>query len=675
MNHSDFNTELKNLKNLLNEKEKKIKELEKEANIYRIIQEISSEAVFLETLDGKIVDVNEKAMQMLGYTRDELLNLKVPDIVPDNIKKQLPKLYEKTFLKNGIVTESENLKKDGTIFPVELSAKLFSFKNDDYLYVCVRDISTRKKLEKELKEALENQLRINDELMETTLKLKESEEKYRNLIENSNDGIYILKKERFILVNKKFEEILEYSFDELNSPDFHFENTIAPEDRQMIRIRGEKIRKGEDIPSNYRFRCITKSGAKKDLETSVSYLKYEGEIATHGIVRDITEQKRLEEQLLQSQKMDAIGKLAGGIAHDFNNLLTGILGYAELLASKSKDNSEKRAAEIILESSRKAAKLTSQLLNFSRRGEFDPEPMNINISVENVLVLIDKVIHKNIDISTELDPQIKIIEADSGQVDQALMNVIMNAFDAMPKGGHLSISTSNTFLDQKYCSSFPDLKQGDYVKLSVTDTGSGMTNVAKSRAFEPFFSTKSKGEGTGLGLSTVYGIIKNHSGHINVYSELNQGTTINIYIPVSKLKRELYSPKKVEFIKGNETILLIDDEKLVRSVGKDILTDLGYKVHLASSGKQGIKLLEKHMDSIRLVLLDMIMPEMDGETVYKELKKINPDIKIIIVSGYSQNGTAEKIVKKEKTVFVQKPFQMKELSEALRKVLGSPGNS
>ena len=675
MDKSDFNKEMEKLKSLLDEKENKIKELEKEANIYRIIQEISSDAVFLETLDGKILDANEKAVQMLGYSKEELLKLRVPDLVPENIRKQLPKLYEKTFLKNGIVTEAENLRKDGTVFPVELSAKLFSFKGEDYLYVCARDITNRKKLEQELKESLDNQLRINDELMETTLKLKESEEKYRNLIEHSNDGIYILKQERFVLINKKFEEILEYTFDEMNSPDFHFENTIAPEDRQMIRIRGEKIRKGEDVPSKYRFRCITKSGARKDLETSVSYLKYEGEIATHGIVRDITEQKKLEEQLLQSQKMDAIGKLAGGIAHDFNNLLTGILGYAELLSSKCRDDSEKRAAEIILESSRKAAKLTSQLLNFSRRGEFNPEPMNINISVENVLVLIDKVIHKNIDISTELDPKIKIIEADSGQIEQALMNVIMNSFDAMPKGGHLSISTSNVFLDQKYCSGFPDLKQGDYIRLSVTDTGTGMTNIVKNRAFEPFFSTKSKGEGTGLGLSTVYGIVKNHSGHINVYSELEQGTTINIYIPVSKIKKELYSAKKVEFVKGKETILLIDDEKLVRAVGKDILIDLGYKVHLASSGKQGIKLLKKYINTIQLVILDMIMPEMDGEAVYKELKKIKADLKIIIASGYSQNGTAEKIVRKENTIFIQKPFQMKELSEALRKVLDSPGNS
>ena len=255
------------------------------------------------------------------------------------------------------------------------------------------------------------------------------------------------------------------------------------------------------------------------------------------------------------------------------------------------------------------------------------------------------------------------------------MNVIMNSFDAMPKGGHLSISTSNVFLDQKYCSGFPDLKQGDYIKLSVTDTGTGMTNIVKNRAFEPFFSTKSKGEGTGLGLSTVYGIVKNHSGHINVYSELEQGTTINIYIPVSKIKKELYSAKKVEFVKGKETILLIDDEKLVRAVGKDILTDLGYKVHLASSGKQGIKLLKKYINTIQLVILDMIMPEMDGEAVYKELKKIKADLKIIIASGYSQNGTAEKIVRKENTIFIQKPFQMKELSEALRKVLDNPGNS
>ena len=661
--------ELEKLKEKLEKQQEIIKKLENEALIYKTILEASTDAVFLETLDGKIIDVNEKALELLGYTKDELLKLTVSDLVPEKTRKELPKLYHKAKLKNGFTIEAENLKKDGSIIPVEVSSKLFSFKGEEILSVSVRNISSRKKLEQELKEALENQLRINDELMQTTMRLKESEEKYRNLIEHSNDGIYILKSNRFILVNKKFEEIIEYTFNDLNSPEFEFESLIAPEDRQMIRLRGEKIKKGETVSPKYRFRTITKSGKKKDLETSVSYVIYEGEVATHGIVRDITEQRRLEDQLLQSQKMEAIGKLAGGIAHDFNNLLTGILGFAELLYARAQDEKTRHASDVILTTCRQAAKLTAQLLNFSRKGEFNPEPISINDSIRNVLTLLEKMIHKNIELHYDLEENINITEADSGQIEQALMNIVLNSFDALPKGGQVSISTSNVFLDEKYCSSFPDLKPGNYVKVSVTDTGSGMTDEVKRRVFEPFFSTKGKGEGTGLGLSTVYGIVKNHSGHINIYSEINEGTTVNIYLPVVKAKKGSEKEDKIEFLKGYETILLIDDEKVVRKVGKEILNELGYKSLIASSGKEGLKLFKENIDDIKLIILDMIMPDMDGEATYKELKKINPDIKIIVASGYSQNGTAEKIVKKEQSVFVQKPFQIKDLSEAIRKIL------
>lgn len=661
--------ELTKLRDKLKKQQELVKELKNEATIYKTIVEASTDALFLETPDGKILDANEKAVELLGYTKEELLKLTVFDLVPEKTRKELPKLFHKIKLKKGVTIEAENLRKDGKVIPVEVSSKLFSFKGEEILSVEVRDITQRKKLEKELKESLENQLRINDELMQTTIRLKESEEKYRNLIEHSNDGIYILIGGKFILVNKKFEEIIGYTFNELNSPEFVFESTIAPEDRQMIRLRGEKLKRGEEVSSKYRFRCVTKSGTKKYLETSVSYVKYEGEIATHGIVRDITEQRKLEEQFLQSQKMEAIGKLAGGIAHDFNNLLTGILGFAELLYSRAQDEKTKHASEVILTTCRQAAKLTAQLLNFSRKGEFNPEPISINESIRNVLTLLEKMIHKDIEINCELQDKINITEADSGQVEQAIMNVVLNSFDAMPKGGQVSISSSNVFLDEKYCSSFPNLKPGNYVKVSVTDTGTGMTDEVKSRVFEPFFSTKGKGEGTGLGLSTVYGIMKNHNGHINIYSEINEGTTVNVYLPVVKAKKGTQKETKVEFLKGSETILLIDDEKVVRKVGKEILEELGYKSLIASSGEEGIRLYKENIDDIKLVILDMIMPDMDGETTYQKLKKINPDIKVIIASGYSQNGTAEKIVKKEKSIFVQKPFQIKELSDSIRKIL------
>jgi len=504
-------------------------------------------------------------------------------------------------------------------------------------------------------------------------KLKIAEKRYRNLIEESNFGLYILENSRFVLINKNFERITGYTLKDLNASGFNFEKLIAPEDRQAVKDKTNRIIKTKKMPVIYNFKCVTKSGNKKDLRVRVSKYCYGKAHYIQGIIEDVSEEKKLELQFLQSQKMEALGKLAGGVAHEFNNLLTGILGYAELLDTIYTDGKMKSAVEVILKSSRKAAKLTGQLLNFSRRGEFNPEPLNLNDSIKDVLMLVGKFINKDIDIIENLDKNLNLIEADSCQIEQAIINILLNSIDAIPKGGKIFISSVNTYLNEKFCKIIGTLEPGNYVKISITDTGIGMTEETKQKAFEPFFSTKEKGEGTGLGLSTVYGIVKKHRGHINIFSEINQGTTVNLYFKQSESEKRLAESNQTELFFGKGSVLVIDDEKSVRSICQDMLNILGFNVYSASSGEEGITIMQKYSNEIKIVILDMIMPDMCGERTFYKIKEINPDAKVLIASGYSQNPKVENILKHGAKLFLQKPFQLKELSDAIKTTLQKPG--
>ncbi|MFC1477735.1 PAS domain S-box protein, partial [candidate division KSB1 bacterium] len=382
------------------------------------------------------------------------------------------------------------------------------------------------------------------------------------------------------------------------------------------------------------------------------------------------ERKRLEEQLFQAQKMESIGRLAGGIAHDFNNILTGIMGYAELLKLQLQDESttEGEAAEVILKGTERAAALTKQLLGFARRGKYNPVPLDVNEVITDAAKVSEKIFEKNIEVKFDPDKKIKAIEADKNQMEQILTNLFINAKDAMPKGGELSIKTENVVLNEEYVRLLPEMTPGDYVKISVTDTGIGIPGEIKDNIFEPFFTTKGEGKGTGLGLATVYGIVKNHNGHINVYSEPGRGTIFNLYFPVSgkRLKRR---EEKRDLTKGDATILVVDDEKQIRWMSKKMLGELGYKTLLAEDGNDALKIFKKQKDVIDLVILDMIMPNMAGKDTNLELHKIKPDVKVILASGYSQNGLATEILDEGAIGFIQKPFRMNELSRIIRKAL------
>lgn len=388
------------------------------------------------------------------------------------------------------------------------------------------------------------------------------------------------------------------------------------------------------------------------------------------------ERRDLEMQLLQAQKMEAIGTLAGGIAHDFNNLLSGITGYTSLIKMQiAEDHPLFRAVTTIEQSADRAAALTKQLLGFARGGKYKVEIVNLNDVVERVRALISRTFDRAIEIHVSPRPDLWLVEADSGQIEQSLLNLAVNARDAMPGGGKLTISADNLTVGESYARRHLNLQPGRYVRLSVSDTGMGMDAVTQSRIFEPFFTTKEKGKGTGMGLAMVYGIIRNHGGHIEVQSEVGIGTTFRIHLPITDKKVGVESPLADSPIpKGSETLLVVDDEEVIRSLAEEALTQFGYTVLLANNGREALSLYEHQRDRIALVVLDMIMPELGGEATYQRLKQVNPSIKVLLSSGYSSTAQVQSLLNAGVAGFVQKPYQIRELAEAVRKALDDGGS-
>lgn len=446
---------------------------------------------------------------------------------------------------------------------------------------------------------------------------------------------------------------------------------------QLYRFRIKYIEKNrKELRRLVAEKTLALEKARDELEVKVNERTKELIKANEDLKREINERKKseeerikLQEQLLQSQKMESIGRLAGGIAHDFNNILAGIMGYAELLQRRFDDSTkEGRALEVIVSSSKKASNLTKQLLGFARHGKYNPIPIKINDRIKETIKVLEKIFEKNIKVIYDLSENINYIEADENQIDQVLTNIIINAKDAMPNGGRLTFNTENIYLDTEYTNKFLDLKQGNYVKITVTDTGIGMEKEIKDRIFEPFYTTKEKGKGTGLGLSMVYGIVKSHNGQINCYSEYGKGTSFSIYFPASE-KRNGYIKKESIIKKGQGTIMVIDDEENLRNLLKEQLEELGYKVIIAADGIEAIEIYEKKKNDINLILLDMIMPNLDGRETFYRLKKMNPDIKVLLLSGFSQNDKAVDIINEGALGFFQKPLELYKLSEAVYNVL------
>ena len=399
-------------------------------------------------------------------------------------------------------------------------------------------------------------------------------------------------------------------------------------------------------------------------------IEWKGAPATLNFIRDITSQKKLEEQLQHAEKMEAVGTLAGGIAHDFNNLLMAIQGNVSLgLLEAQTDSSLHNNLKSIEEYVQKGSELTRQLLGFARKGKYDLKVLDLNKVVENQNELFGRT-KKEMTIHRKYADGLWPVEADQAQIEQVLLNLYVNAWQAMPGEGTLYVETENVLLDQEYVAPY-EVNPGRYVKISVTDTGTGMDEKTKERIFEPFFTTKEIGKGTGLGLASVYGIIQNHHGFITVYSELGHGTSFHIYLPASEkqIKKEVILADRAAG--GKETLLIVDDEEMILEVTSGMLEALGYNVKTACGGEKALEIYDNSRNDIDLVVLDMIMPDLGGGAVYDRLKQMNPSVKVLLSSGYSLNGQASEILERGCNGFIQKPFNLAELSKKLRSILDS----
>ena len=504
--------------------------------------------------------------------------------------------------------------------------------------------------------------------------VKSSEEKYRALVNNIQDGVFILQDNKLRFVNDALARMIGYSVEEMT--DLDFLTLIAPEYRQLTADRYQRRQAGETVESEYEFDILHKDGSSRlTVNMNIGTFSFQGKIASLGTIKDITDKKRaeqdrkkLENQLQQAHKMEAIGTLAGGIAHDFNNLLMGILGNATLtLMNMDPSHPGYDRLKNIEKYVQSGADLTRQLLGFARGGKFEVKPTNMNELIQHTSDMFGRT-KKEIAISLSLHEDIWTVDVDRGQIEQVLLNFYVNAWQAMPAGGNLHLQTTNERLDDSYLDAFSVIP-GNYVKFSITDTGVGMDPNTQKRVFEPFFTTKEKGRGTGLGLASAYGIIKNHGGFINVYSQKGRGTSFTVYIPASKKSTSNEKNICEPVVKGSGTVLLVDDEQMILDVGGQMLEKLGYQVLTAPNGEEAIKLFERYRNHIILVILDMIMPVMGGSETFDKLKSMHPNLTVLLSSGYAVDGQASDILKRGCNGFIQKPFNLELLSKKTSEVL------
>lgn len=507
----------------------------------------------------------------------------------------------------------------------------------------------------------------------------EKEEKYRLLVENINDAIFMMDPNGdFTYVSPAVERMSGHKVEELQG--FHYLQFVAPESREEMQTFIEELKKHKE--KLFEFQVLTKDQRNLHLRISSHVVEKNGEfIGIAGVATNITETRRLEDQLHQAQKMESVGRLAGGISHDFNNLLTVIKGYCEMLLNDEKlPEGPVGLVQGIKTASDRAAALTQQLLAFSRKQLVEPEVLNLNSQVTVFHGMLERIIGENIILETRLAPDIGNIKVDPSQLEQVIMNLTVNAADAMEQGGQLTIETANVYLDEDYCSEYNDLEPGDFVMLSVSDTGCGFDESVGESIFEPFFTTKTSGKGTGLGLSTVYGIVKQHGGHIWFHSAPGNGTAFKIYFPevdaplpdTSPDPQESTRAIKTVDIKGGETLMVVEDEMGLREVIVQSLKEYGYNVFAAENGQEALEICNQ-TDNLRIDLLvtDVVMPGMNGKELADQMSEMFPGLKVLFISGYAKKTILNQGIPLEDVSLLAKPFSPKALVKKIRYILGN----
>ena len=611
----------------------------------------TGEGIIALDLTGKQTFINPVAARMLGYEVGELIGRPSHDIWhrPKAEGTQLPEdacpIYPALLKGETYHCRDEVFwRKDGTSFTVECYCVPI-YENGELTggVVTFKDV----------------------------YELNEAEELARNLITISPVGIYILQDNKFQIVNHWFRTITGYGEEELSS--FNPSQLVDPADRDKVQLNSLRMLRGESCPP-YEYRAITATGETRWIMETVAPIRYRGKGAVLGHFMDITERKELERQFLQAQKMEAVGRLAGGVAHDFNNMMAVIQWYADSIMEhlKPKDPLYKYA-EAIKQAGGRAISLTRQLLAFSRKQIMKPQLLNLNNLVNDIENMLRRLIGENIDLGAILVPGLGAIKADPAQIEQVIMDLALNARDAMPQGGRLTIETGNVYLDAAYAQKHAEVVAGNYVMLAVCDNGMGMDQETLSRIFEPFSTNEEDRKGTGLGLAAVYGIVKQSGGHIRVYSEPGQGTTFKVYFPEVKGKvkslKERKSPAKP--LQGLETIIVVEDEDMLRELLCDTLRMHRYTVLAASDGAEALRISEKHKDPIHLLLTDMVLPMLGGRELAERLSPVHPETKVIYMSGYTEKAIVQQEVLGSDKNFISKPFNATELLEKLREVLPS----
>ncbi|RJQ42548.1 MAG: PAS domain S-box protein [Gaiellales bacterium] len=625
-------------------------ELEESRRRYKQLFESSPDALFVIGEDGSVLDANSLAVERYGYSMDEFGRMTVADLTVAGNQERVPGKIQEA-LAGGASFEWVHRRSDGTVFPVEINARSVVIGDERFIFSSARDISERREAE---------------------AALRESEEKFRSLFEESRDAVFISTPEgRFLDMNPAGIRILGYiSREELLEIDIGRDLYADPEAREEFQKRMAE----QGYVDDYEAALKRKDGKQIDVIISASAHRDDDGmvVAYRGIIRDVTEQRRLSEQLVQAQKMESVGHLAGGVAHDFNNLLTVIRGYVDLAISDIPGDSEAREE---LKQARKAAdraaELTRQMLLFSRREPMDISVVDLNASIIELLNMLNRLIGEGFRITTSFGERLGLVAVDVTYIEQVIMNLVVNARDAMPAGGEITISTRNARVDREYCHEHAEAYPGDFVRLSISDEGEGIDAETRQRIFEPFFSTKEVGKGTGLGLSVVYGIISQLGGWIEVDSVPGDGSVFHIYLPLADVRQDV--PGADGWQAGvpdghDERVLLIEDEQGVREVAGKILTEHGYRVVTVADADEAEEVFRDGSGEFDLVFSDVVLPGGDGLSLAEDLRSERPGLRVLLASGYVDDDVLRDI-KQHDIPFIQKPYTMDQLLIAVRDAL------
>jgi PAS domain S-box-containing protein len=636
------------------------KELGDDESKYRALFEGSPDAIFIADPDtGTILDANPAASRLVARRREEIIGLHQSELHPprnDQLSRKNFEQHVRETSGGGITHLTENIiiRPDGTEVPVEILAQTVVIKGKKIIQGVFRDITERKRV---------------DEALRT------SEAFVKNILETVDEGFIVIAHDyKIVSANRAFLDQVKATLDEVIGKHCH---EVSHRSAKACYKRGEdcSVKRTFETGDPHTALHVHYDKNKNPIYTEIkSYPLKDAQgniVSAIEIINNVTDKKKLEAQLRHSQKMEAIGQLAGGIAHDFNNILTAVTGYGSLMKAKmGKDDPLRNYLDQMMDAAMRAASLTRGLLAFSRKQSISFRPENLNRIIENVEKFLQRIIGEDISLSVSLAERDLNVMADSGQIEQVLVNLATNAKDVMPEGGHLIISTDSVELGSEFIRSHGYGQRGSYALIVISDTGAGIDEKSRERIFEPFFTTKDVGKGTGLGLSIVYGIVKQHNGYITCDSEPGKGTTFRIYLPTIKLqvpRRETDVDLPVRG--GTETILIAEDDVTVRLLVKEILEKYGYTVIAALDGEDAINRFAEHRDSIKLLVLDIIMPKKNGKEVYEEIRKVRPDVQVLFSSGYTADILSRKGILKEDLQFIAKPISAMDLLRRVRKEL------